>query len=92
MYCSNNLFLFGPINNHKLHQTLSQSNNHYSDTSESYSTKTCSALETPKNLSNHFNKFNNFSSQQNKDTESIMNYKYFHIDEIESIINLNHKP
>ena len=41
MYCSNNLFPFATINIHKLHQTLSQSNNHYNDSSDSNFTKTC---------------------------------------------------
>ena len=37
MFCSNNLFPFATLNDHKLYQTLSQSNNHYSDSSNSYS-------------------------------------------------------
>ena len=38
-----------------------------------------------------FKKFNNFSSQQNKDTENLINCKYYNIDEIQSLNNLNHK-
>ena len=41
MFCSNNLFYFATLNDHKLYQTLSQSNNHYSGSSNSYSTNTC---------------------------------------------------
>ena len=63
MFCSDNLFPFATLNDHKLYQTLSQSNNHYSGSSNSYSTNTCSTLKPPKNLSNLFNEFNNFSSQ-----------------------------
>ena len=37
MFCSNNLFPFATLNDHNLYQTLSQSNNHYSDSSNSYS-------------------------------------------------------
>ena len=37
MFSSNNLFPFATLNDHKLYQTLSQSNNHYSDSSNSYS-------------------------------------------------------
>ena len=59
IFCSNNLFPFATINDDKLYQTLSQSNNHYSDSSGSYSTKTCPTLKPPKNLSTLFNKFNN---------------------------------
>ena len=85
------LFPFATINDHKLYQTLSQSNNHYSGSSGSYSTKTCSTLKPPKNSSNLFNEFNNVSFQQNKDTENIINCKYYDIEEIQSLNNLNHK-
>ena len=88
MLFSNNLFLFSTINDHKLYQTLTQSNNHYSDSSDSYSTNTCSTLKLPKNLSNPFNEFNNFPSQQNKDTNNVINCKY---SSIQSLNNLNHK-
>ena len=88
MLFSNNLFLFSTINDHKLYQTLSQSNNHYSDSSDSYSTNICSTLKLPKNLSNPFNEFNNFPSQQNKDTNNVINCKY---SSIQSLNNLNHK-
>ena len=67
MFCSNNLFPFATMNDHKLYQTLSQSSNHYNSSFGSYSTNTCSTLKPPKNLSYLFNEFNNFSSQQNKD-------------------------
>ena len=69
VYCSKNVFPFAATNDHRLYKTLSQSNNHYRDNPDSYSTKTFSALK-PKNLSNLFNDFNNFSSQQNKDTQN----------------------
>ena len=79
MFCSNNLFPFATLNDHKLYQTLSQSNNHYSGSSNSYSTNTCWSLKPPKNLSNLFNEFNNFSSQQNKNTGNIIKCKYYDI-------------
>ena len=91
MFCSNNLFPFATLNGRKLYQTLSQSTNHYSGSSNSYSTNTCSTLKPPKNLSNLFNEFNNFSSQQRKNTENIINCKYYDIEEIQSLNNLNHK-
>ena len=91
MFCSNNLFPFATINDHKLYQTLSQSYNHYSGCSGSYSTNTCSTLNPPKNLSNLFNEFNNFSSQKNKDTENIINCKHYDIEENQCLNNLNHK-
>ena len=58
--------------------------------SNSYSTNTCSTLKPPKNLSNLLNEFNNFSSQQNKNTENIINCKYYD-SEIQSPSNLNQK-
>ena len=91
MYCSNKLFVFATVSNHKLHETLNQSNYHYSDSSGSTFTKTCSTLKTPKNLSNLFNEFTKFSSQQIKNTENIINCKYYNIEENQSISNLNHK-
>ena len=82
MFSSNNLFPFDTLNDHKLNQTLSQSNNHYSGRSSSYSTNTCLTLKPPKNLSNLFNELNNFSSQQNKNTENVINCKHYGIKEI----------
>ena len=90
MFCSNTLFPFATLNDHKLYQTLSQSNNHYSGSSNSYFTNISSTIKPPKNLSNLFNEFNNFSSQQNKSTKNIIDCKYYDTDEIESLNNLNH--
>ena len=69
----------------------SQSNNHYSDSSNSYSTNICSTLKPPKSLSNLYNKFNNFSSQQNRNTENIIKWKYYDVEEIQSLNSLNHE-
>ena len=65
MFSFNNLFPFATINNHKLYKTLSQSNNHFSESSDSYSINTCSTWKRPQNLSNLFNEYNKYSSQQN---------------------------
>ena len=86
MFCSNNLFPFATINDHMLYQTLSQRTNHYSSSSGSYSTNTCSTVKLPKNLSNLYSEFNNFSSQQNKEAENIINCKYYDTEEIILII------
>ena len=91
MCCFKNVFPFATINNHKLHQTLTQGNSHYSESYDSNSTKICSTLKTLKNLSNLFNEFNNFSSRHNKNTENINNCKYYKIDEIQNVSNLSHK-
>ena len=69
----------------------SQSNNHYSESCNSYSTNICSTLRTSKNLSNLYNEFNKFSYQQNWNTENIIKWKYYDIEEIQSLNNLNHK-
>ena len=71
MQCSNSVFPFRTIKGYKLYQTLNQNNNQYGNICEGYSTKTCSALKPTKNLSSTSNKFNNFFSQQNQDTEMI---------------------
>ena len=91
MFCSNNLLPFATLNGRKLYQTLRQSTNNYSGSSNSYSTNTCSTLKLPKNLSNFFNEVNNFSSQQNKKTENNINCKYYDMDEIQSLNNLKHE-
>ena len=41
IFCSSNLFPSTTMNDHKLYQTLSQSNNHYIESSGSYFTNTC---------------------------------------------------
>ena len=51
-------------NDQKLYQTLRQSINNWSESSDNYSTKTGSILKLPKNLSKLFNEINDFSSQQ----------------------------
>ena len=91
MFCFNNLFPFATLNAHKLYQTLRQNNKYYSGSSNSYSTNICSTLKPPKDLSNLFDEFNNFSSQQNKNTENIIKCKYYDIEETQCLNNLNHK-
>ena len=91
MFCSKNLFSFANLNDHKLYQTLRQSKNQYSVSSNSYSINTCSTLKPPKNLSHLFNELNNFSSQQNKNTENIISCRYYDTEEIQSLSNANYK-
>ena len=86
IYCSNDLFT--TINDYKLYQILNQNSNHSGGSSVNYSTKTWLELKPPKHLSNHFNEFNNFSSQWNSNTENIINCKYYiywFIDEIQTL-------
>ena len=91
MYCSNNVFPFATINDYTLYQTLGQARTSNNDISGSYPPTTCSTLKPCKSLSKLFKEFNNFSSQQNKDTENIINCKYYNSDEIQNLNNLNHK-
>ena len=44
-----------------------------------------------KAISLHFSESENLSSQQYKDTENIINSKYYNIDQIRSLDNLNHR-
>lgn len=52
----------------KLHQTVNQNSNHYGDSFDSYSSKTYSAQKFLKSLSKPFHEFDNFLTQQNKDS------------------------
>ena len=91
MYCSNNLFLFTIIDDYKQNQTINQSNKHRGDRSDNCSGKTCSPLKPPENLINLLNNFKNVSSKQKRDTENIINCKYYTYDEIQTLNNLKHK-
>ena len=54
-------------------------------------TDTCLVLNPPKNLTNLFNQFNDFSSDKKQDSDNIRNCKYSNMDEIESPNKLNDK-
>ena len=91
MFCSNIFFPFSTVDDYKLCQTLSQSNKYYSNSSDSYSNNTYSTLKPPKKLTELFNEFKKNVSQQNKNTENIINCKYYNIEKLESLNNLNYK-
>ena len=42
-------------------------------------------LKPQENLTNLFNEFNNLSSDQNNNSENIINCKYYDIDEIQTL-------
>ena len=48
-------------------------------------------IKPPKNLSNSLNESNDFSSQQNKNTENIISCKYYDREKIQCFNNLTHK-
>ena len=56
------------------------------------STKTCLVLKPQENLTNFLNEFNNLSSDQNNNSEKIVNCKYYDINEIQTLNELNNKP
>ena len=54
-------------------------------------TNTCLVLKPQENLTNLFNEFNNLTSDQNSNSENIINCKYYDIDKIQTINKLNNK-
>ena len=52
---------------------------------------TCPVLNPQENLTNLFNGFNNLSLDQNNNSEKIINWKYYNIDEIQALNKLNNK-
>ena len=48
-------------------------------------------MKPQENLTNLFNEFNNLSSDQNNNSENIINCKYYDIDEIQTLNKLNNK-
>ena len=65
-----------------------QSNSHYDNSSGNNSSKTYSALKPHKYLSSLFNEFNDYSSQYHKDNENAISYKYYNIDQIQTLNKL----
>ena len=47
------------------------------------------ALKPPENLTILFNQFNDFSSDQKQNSDSIRNCKYYNIEEIQSLLKPN---
>ena len=48
-------------------------------------------MKPQENIPNLFNEFNNLSSDQNNNSENIINCKYYDIDEIQTLNKLNNK-
>ena len=55
------------------------------------STDTCLLLDPPKNLTNLFNQFKDFSCDQKQNSGNIRNGKCYDIDKIQSLNKLNDK-
>ena len=88
--CSNNIFPFTNITNKKLQLVFSNKEYHVDDYIYN-SINTCLVLKPRENLTNLFNMFNNLSSDQNNNSENIINCKYYDIDEIQTLKKLNNK-
>ena len=78
------------ITNKKLQSVFSSEEYHVVDYIDNL-TNTCLVLKPQENLTNHFNEFNNLSSDQNSNSENIINCKYYDIDEVQTISKLNNK-
>ena len=90
LHCSNNIFLFTKITNKKLQSVFSNEEYHV-DNYVDNSTNTVLVLKPQENLNSLFNGFNNLSSDQKNNSENIINYKYYDIDEIQTLNKLNNK-
>ena len=88
LHCSNNIIPFTNITNKKLQSVFSNEEYHVDDYIDN-STNTRLVLKPQENLTNLFNEFNNLSSDQNNNSESIINCKYYDIDEIQTLNKLN---
>ena len=81
LHCSNNIFPFTNFINKEYHV----------DDYIGNSTNTRLVLKPQENLTNLFNEFNNLTSDQNSNSENIINCKYYDIDKIQTINKLNNK-
>ena len=85
--CCADIFPFTNINNYKLYLSLNNTGKKYCET---YQKETCLVLKPQKNLSDLFNEFHNFSDQ-NKNPDYVSNCKYYDLNEIKLLNELNKK-
>ena len=90
LHCSSNIYPFTNITNKKLQSVFSNEEYHV-DCYIGISTNTRLVLKPQGNLTNLFNEFNNLSSDQNNNSENIINSKYYDVDEIQTLNKLNVK-
>ena len=79
---SKNIFSFTNINNNKLYFTVNSSDKQFNYDNDLTSTNTCLVLNPPENLTNIFNQFTYFLSDQKQNSDIIRNCKYYNLDEI----------
>ena len=82
MQYSKNIFSFTNINNNKLYFTVNSSDKQFNYDNDLTSTNTCLVLNPPENLTNIFNQFTYFLSDQKQNSDIIRNCKYYNLDEI----------
>ena len=75
-FCCNNIFPFTNITNKKLQSVFSNEEYHVDDYIGNLN-NTCLVFKPQENLTNLFNGFNNLSSDQNSNSENIINCKYY---------------
>ena len=78
--CSKNLSPFTAINKYMLYLFLSDKYYCNNDSNDSYL-----ALKPPKDLSNLFSKFNNFSSDISNTPENVINSKYYDVNQLRTL-------
>ena len=90
LHCFNNIFPFANITNKRL-QSVFRNKEYDVDNYIDDSTNTRLVLKPQENLTNLFNEFNGLSSDQNNNSENIINCKHYDIDEIQTLNKLNNK-
>lgn len=85
--CCSDIFAFTNINNYKLYLSINNTGKKYcgTDLKEAYL-----VLKPQKNLSDLFNEFNDLSDQ-NKNQDNLSDCKYYELNEMKSLNNLNTK-
>ena len=90
LHCSNNFFPFTNITNKKVQSVFSNEEYHADDYIDNL-INICLVSKPQENLVNLFNEFNNLSSDQNNNSENIIDCKYYDIDENQTLNKLNIK-
>ena len=85
------MFPFTDINNQKLSLTVNSCDKQFNYENDLNSTGTCLVLNPSGNLTNFLTQFNDFSSDQKRNSSNIRNCNYNNIDEIQSLNKLNDK-
>ena len=86
------MLLFTNINNLLQSLTVNCSGKQFSYHDDiNWTDLTCLMLKPPENLSNFFNQYNDFSSDQKQNYGNIKKWKYYNLNEIQNLSKLNEK-